>query len=59
MVLSRIVTKLLNGTLGCGGVDVWRLVAHHPPVVGADIERADVVAPDDQDVIKIYMNIAS
>jgi hypothetical protein len=31
-------------------VDVGRLVAHHAHVVGADVELADVVAPDDQDV---------
>ena len=31
-------------------VDVRRLVAHHAHVVGADVELADVVAPDDQDV---------
>ncbi len=34
----------------CHGVDVGRLVAHHPLVVGADVPVADVVAPDDQDV---------
>ena len=31
-------------------VDVGRLVAHHPHVVAARIEPADVVAPDDEDV---------
>ena len=31
-------------------VDVRRLVAHHALVVGADVELADVVAPDDEDV---------
>ena len=31
-------------------VDVGRAVAHHAVVVGADVELADVVAPDDQDV---------
>ena len=31
-------------------VDVGRLVAHHPLVVGADVPVADVVAPDDEDV---------
>ena len=31
-------------------VDVGRLVAHHAVVVGADVELADVVAPDDEDV---------
>ena len=31
-------------------VDVRRLVAHHAHVVGADVEAADVVAPDDEDV---------
>ena len=31
-------------------VDVRRLVAHHAHVVGADVELADVVAPDDEDV---------
>jgi hypothetical protein len=31
-------------------VDVRRLVAHHALVVGADVEAADVVAPDDEDV---------
>ena len=31
-------------------VDVGRAVAHHAAVVGADIELADVIAPDDEDV---------
>ncbi|MNE43646.1 hypothetical protein D3C80_1378330 [compost metagenome] len=31
-------------------VDVRRLVAHHALVVGADVEDADVVAEDHQDV---------
>jgi hypothetical protein len=31
-------------------VDVRRPVAHHPQVVGADVELADVVSPDDEDV---------
>ena len=31
-------------------VDVGRLVAHHAHVVGADVELADVVTPDDEDV---------
>ena len=31
-------------------VDVRRPVAHHAHVVGADVELADVVAPDDEDV---------
>ena len=31
-------------------VDVGRPVAHHAAVVGADVEPADVVAPDDEDV---------
>ena len=31
-------------------VDVRRLVAHHAHVVGADVELADVIAPDDEDV---------
>ena len=31
-------------------VDVRRLVAHHAHVVGADVELADVVTPDNQDV---------
>jgi hypothetical protein len=31
-------------------VDVGRAVAHHAVVVGADVELADVVAPDDEDV---------
>ena len=31
-------------------VDVGRAVAHHAVVVGADVELADVVAPDHQDV---------
>ena len=31
-------------------VDVGRPVAHHAVVVGADVELADVVAPDDEDV---------
>ena len=37
-------------TLGGDAVDVGRLVAHHAVVVGADVELADVVAPDDDDV---------
>jgi len=31
-------------------VDIRRLVAHHPAVVRADVELADVVAPDDKDI---------
>jgi hypothetical protein len=31
-------------------IDVWRAIAHDPVVVGAHVEPADVVAPDDQDV---------
>src|SRR6185503_1691514 len=31
-------------------IDVGRAVAHNSLVVGADVEPADVVAPDDQDV---------
>jgi hypothetical protein len=31
-------------------VDVGRLVAHYALVVGTDIEAADVVTPDDEDV---------
>ena len=31
-------------------VDVWCLVTHHPMVVGADVELANIVTPDDQDV---------
>src|SRR6185369_347743 len=31
-------------------VDVGRLVAHHAHVVGANVELADVVAPDDKNV---------
>jgi hypothetical protein len=31
-------------------VDVRRLVAHHAHVVGADVELADVVSPDYEDV---------
>ncbi len=31
-------------------VNVRRLVAHHPVVVGADVEPANIIAPDDEDV---------
>ena len=31
-------------------VNVRRLVAHHAHVVGADVELADVITPDDEDV---------
>ncbi len=31
-------------------VDVGRLVAHHAAIVGADVELADVVAPENEDV---------
>jgi hypothetical protein len=31
-------------------VDVGRLVAHHPAVIGTDVELPDIVAPDHQDV---------
>ncbi|MNE72714.1 hypothetical protein D3C80_1686790 [compost metagenome] len=34
----------------CDAVDVGGLVAHHPLVVGADIEHADIVTKDHQDV---------
>ena len=35
---------------GRDAVDVRRAVAHHPVVVAAGVEPADVVAPDDEDV---------
>jgi hypothetical protein len=38
-----------RATLG-DAVDVRGAVAHHALVVGADIEAADVVTPDDEDV---------
>jgi len=31
-------------------VDVWGVVAHHATVIGADVELADVIAPDNKDV---------
>src|SRR4029453_1073427 len=31
-------------------VKVWRLVAHHALVVGAEVPVANVIAPDDEDV---------
>ena len=31
-------------------VNVWSLVAHHAHVVGADVELADVVTPEDEDI---------
>ncbi|WP_455223070.1 hypothetical protein [Kaarinaea lacus] len=31
-------------------IDVRRLVTHHAAIVVADIPRADVIPPDDQDV---------
>jgi hypothetical protein len=37
-------------SFGGNTVDVRRLVAHHSHVVGGDIELADVVSPDHQDV---------
>ena len=36
-----------HGAFGCDPVDVRSLVAHHPHVVGGDVELTDVVAPDD------------
>ncbi len=39
-----------EGTLLRDGVDVGRLVAHHPLVVSTDVPIADVVAPDDENV---------
>src|SRR5882672_10726011 len=37
-------------TLFGDAVDVWRAVAHHAAVVGADVPVADVVAEDDEDI---------
>jgi hypothetical protein len=31
-------------------VDVGGGSAHHPTVVGADVPKADIVTPDDEDV---------
>ena len=39
-----------DGAFFGDAVNVGRLVAHHAHVVGADVELADVVTPDDQDV---------
>jgi hypothetical protein len=39
-----------HSAFGCDAVDIRRLVAHHPHVVGRDIELADVIPPDDEDV---------
>ena len=39
-----------QGALLGDAVDVRRPVAHHPHVVGADVENSDVVAPDDENV---------
>jgi len=37
-------------------VDVRRPAAHHPPVIGADILNADVVAPDDEDIGRFLLS---
>jgi hypothetical protein len=37
-------------TLRGNAIDIGRLVAHHAVVVGADVELADIIAPDDHDV---------
>ena len=39
-----------HGALFGNAIDIGRLVAHHAHVIGADIELADVVAPDHEDV---------
>jgi hypothetical protein len=32
-------------------VDVRGLISHHAEVVGADVELADIVAPDDKNIL--------
>src|SRR4029077_18439917 len=47
--LLRVVVGEHHALLG-HAVDVWRLVAHDPVRVSADVRLADVVAPNDADV---------
>ena len=37
-------------TAQSNAVDIGRLVAHHATIVGAEVELADVIAPDHEDV---------
>ena len=39
-------------------VDVGRAVAHHAPVVGADVPVADVIAPDNEDVRPVLLPVS-
>ena len=39
-----------QGTLFCDAIDVGGLIPHHAQVIGADVELANIVAPDHQDV---------
>src|SRR5215467_5005787 len=39
-----------NRSFPADPVDVWRAVSHHAHVVGADVEPADVVTHDEQNV---------
>ena len=49
----------LGGTPLGDTIDVRRFVAHHAAVVGADVEPADVVAPDHQDIGLLLAGIAA
>ena len=39
-----------HASFSCQAVNVGRLIAHHAMVVGADVEHAHIIAPDDKDV---------
>ena len=47
-LLSIIVGE--TNAFASDSIDVWRLVAHHATVVVADVPRADIVAPNDEDI---------
>jgi hypothetical protein len=40
-------------------IDVRRPVTHHAPVVGADIELANVIAPDHQNVGFLVLRLSA
>ena len=44
------ITLLADRAFPCDAVNIGRLIAHHPVVVAARIEPADVITPDDEDI---------
>jgi len=47
-LLTIVVSEL--STLFGNPINIWRVVAHHPHVVGREIPKANVIAPDDEHI---------